>query len=520
MTASSAPLLVRRALISVSDKSGIVAFARALADMGVEIISTGGTARTLREAGIAVVPVSEVTGFPEILDGRVKTLHPAVHAGLLAVMDNPAHRDEMQKHGLQSIDLVVVNLYPFEATVATPGVTLSDAIENIDIGGPAMVRASAKNYRHTAVVVNPAKYGPVLDELREHGGVREVLRFDLAREAFAHTARYDAEITRYLNSLKDSAGLPDTLMIPVARRIALRYGENPHQQGAFYSAGSSEGAPSFEKLHGKDLSYNNILDLNAACGLVAEFGEPAVVIVKHNNPCGVGIGTDLEDAYGKALATDPKSAFGGIVAVNRPMDVRAARAMHELFLEVIAAPSFDAEALAILEKKRDRRLIRVAAGSDPAKFEIRSAMDGLLVQTTDRHVLTEGDLKVVTSRKPTAEEVQAMLFAWRVAAHVRSNAIVYARADRTLGIGAGQMSRVDSARIAALKAADAGLPLEGCAVASDAFFPFADGLLEAVRVGAGAVIQPGGSVRDAEVIRAADEHGIVMALTGIRHFRH
>lgn len=516
MTQPSGLLHVRRALISVSDKHGIVEFAHALADMGVEIISTGGTARTLQEAGVAVVPVSEVTGFPEILGDRVKTLHPAIHAGLLAVMDNPSHREEMQKHGIRPIDLVVVNLYPFEATVTRPDVTLSEAIENIDIGGPAMVRASAKNYRYTAVIVNPARYGPILEELRKHGGVGETLRFDLAREAFAHTARYDAEITRYLGSLEQHAGLPETLMITAGRQIPLRYGENPHQDGAFYS----EGAPSFEKLHGKDLSYNNILDLSAACGLVAEFAEPAVVIVKHNNPCGVGIGSDLEDAYAKALATDVKSAFGGIVAVNRPMNGKTAGVMHELFLEVIAAPSFDTEALEILGKKRDRRLIRVPAGDGAIKLEVRSAMDGLLVQTRDRHPLTEQDLKVVTSRKPTDEEVRAMLFAWRVAAHVRSNAIVYTRADRTLGIGAGQMSRVDSARIAALKAADAGLALRGCAVASDAFFPFADGLLEAVRVGAAAVIQPGGSVRDAEVIRAADESGIVMALTGIRHFRH
>lgn len=517
MMQPSGPLQVRRALISVSDKRGIVEFARALADMGVEIVSTGGTARTLQEAGVPVVPVSEVTGFPEILDGRVKTLHPAIHAGLLAVMDNPAHREEMQKHGIRPIDLVVVNLYPFEATVARPDVTFSEAIENIDIGGPAMVRASAKNYRHTAVVVNPVRYGSILEELQKHGGVGETLRFDLAREAFAHTARYDTEITRYLGSLEQHADdLPETLMIAAGRQIPLRYGENPHQAGAFYSGG----APSFEKLHGKDLSYNNILDLSVACGLVAEFAEPAVVIVKHNNPCGVGIGSDLGDAYAKALATDAKSAFGGIVAVNRPMDGKTARAMHELFLEVITAPSFEPEAMEILQKKRDRRLIRVLAGGGMVKLEVRSAMDGLLVQTPDRHPLTEQDLTVVTSRKPTGDEVRAMLFAWRVAAHVRSNAIVYARADRTLGIGAGQMSRVDSARIAALKAADAGLALGGCAVASDAFFPFADGLLEAVRVGAAAVIQPGGSVRDAEVIRAADENGIVMALTGIRHFRH
>lgn len=510
-------LRIRRALISVSDKRGIVDLARGLASLGVEIISTGGTAKSLKDAGVQVVSVSEVTGFPEILDGRVKTLHPAIHAGLLAVVENARHREELDRHGIRPIDLVVVNLYPFESTVAKPDVQIGDAIENIDIGGPAMVRASAKNYLYTAVVVNPNRYAAVMQELKDSGGlISERTRFDLAREAFDHTAHYDTMIARYLHSLQDSEELPQVLMLAERLRLPLRYGENPHQVGGFYS--STE--PVFEKIHGKELSYNNILDLNAAWGLVKEFGEPAVVIVKHNNPCGVGVGKDVAEAYAKALATDPKSAFGGIVAVNRPVDRVAAEAMNELFLEVIASNEFPDDARPVLEKKKERRLVRMRERSHLPSWEVRNALGGFLLQSSDRLVLSKDAVKVVTARKPTNDEFEALLFAWRVATHVRSNAIVYARSDRTLGIGAGQMSRVDSARIAALKAGEAGLDLKGCAVASDAFFPFADGLLEAVRVGATAVIQPGGSVRDAEVIRAADEHGIAMVFTGIRHFRH
>lgn len=508
-------LTVRRALISVSDKEGIVGLAQRLHALGVELISTGGTSKTLQGAGIPVTPISDVTGFPEILDGRVKTLHPNIHAGLLAMSDNPDHIDQLARHGIRPIDLVIVNLYPFEATVRKPGVPMAEAIENIDIGGPAMVRASAKNYRHTAVVVNPARYESILNELETHdGALSEDTRFSLACEAFGHTAHYDTAIARYLVSQEKTGPLPDSMSITEPRAISLRYGENPHQFGSFY------GASPFEKLHGKELSYNNILDLQSAVSLCAEFEEPGVVIVKHNNPCGAAIGADLTDAYQKALATDPKSAFGGILATNRPVDRRVAGTMNELFLEVIAAPEFESDALEILRKKKDRRLLKLAMNRPQAELDVRSAFGGFLVQTPDTKKTTASDVKTVTTKKPTNDELAALLFAWRVAKHVRSNAIVYARADRTLGIGAGQMSRIDSSRIAALKAAEAGLDLRGCAVASDAFFPFADGLLEAVKVGATAVIQPGGSVRDQEVIDAANSNGISMVFTGIRHFRH
>ncbi|MEX1140297.1 MAG: bifunctional phosphoribosylaminoimidazolecarboxamide formyltransferase/IMP cyclohydrolase [Bacteroidota bacterium] len=510
-------LTIRRALISVSDKEGVVGLAQRLHTLGIELISTGGTSKALRQAGVPVTPISDVTGFPEILDGRVKTLHPNIHAGLLAVSDNPDHVEQLAKHGIRPIDLLIVNLYPFEAAIRKPAVSLSEAIENIDIGGPAMVRASAKNYRHTAVVVNPARYDSILNELETHdGGLSEETRFSLACEAFGHTAHYDAAIARYLGSQSGTDSIPETLTIVEPRAFSLRYGENPHQRGSFYG----EPSLSFEKLHGKDLSYNNILDLQSGVSLCEEFDEPAVVIVKHNNPCGAAIGADLTDAYQKALATDPKSAFGGIVTVNRPVDRRLAEVMNELFLEIIAAPGFEPDALEVLRKKKDRRLLRLAVNRPEAGPAIRSAFGGFLVQTPDTRRTLAADVKSVTTKKPTNDELAALIFAWRVSKHVRSNAIVYARADRTLGIGAGQMSRVDSSRIAALKAADAGLDLKGCAVASDAFFPFADGLMEAVKVGATAVIQPGGSVRDQEVINAANAHGITMVFTGIRHFRH
>lgn len=508
---------VRRCLISVSDKRGILEFAKELRALGVEIISTGGTSKALADAGIPVTPVSEVTGFPEILDGRVKTLHPNIHAGLLAAADNPEHLRQLDEHGIKPIDLVVVNLYPFEATIAVPGVSLKEAIENIDIGGPAMVRASAKNYRHTAVLVNPSRYESVLKELKEHhGGLSEETRFNLACEAFSHTARYDTAIAQYLSGLQSTEALPEFLTISEPQSLSLRYGENPHQQGALY--GRFESA--FEKVHGKELSYNNILDLQAAAALCGEFIEPTAVIVKHNNPCGVGGGTTLTEAYRKALATDPKSAFGGIVTLNREVDAGCAAVLNEIFLEIVAAPGFTREAMTVLEKKKDRRVIRLSGEMTGPVRDVRSVFGGFLVQNADRHKLTVSDVKTVTKRKPTSGELEALLFAWRVAKHVKSNAIVYASGDRTLGIGAGQMSRVDSARIAALKAAEAGLDLSRSAVASDAFFPFADGLLEAIRVGATAVIQPGGSVRDQEVIDAADAHGVAMVFTGIRHFRH
>lgn len=519
MARTPEPMLkIRRALVSVSDKRGIVEFAKGLTEFGVEIISTGGTFAALADAGVAVKQVSEVTGFPEILDGRVKTLHPTIHAGLLAVLDNPKHVQQLKDHQIEPIDLLVVNLYPFEETIAKESVRLDEAVEQIDIGGPAMVRAAAKNYRHTAVVVNPYRYGVLLEEMREHdGSITAQTRFELASEAFAHTAQYDAMIASYFDNLNPKRDLPERLVISYRKSQTLRYGENPHQSAALYGAFESY----FTKLHGKELSYNNILDINAAALLCAEFDAPTAVIIKHNNPCGVGSGETVLEAYEKALETDKKSAFGGIVCVNRPLDPGLAGALNELFLEVVIAPDFEPKALEMLMKKKDRRVIQQRGNVRTIRdYDLRSVVGGVLVQDPDQHRIYPDQLKVVTRRKPTDEEMLAMLFAWKVAKHVKSNAIVYARGDRTLGIGAGQMSRVDSSRIAALKASDAGLDLKGCAVASDAFFPFADGLLEAVKVGATAVIQPGGSVRDEEVINAADEHNVAMVFTGIRHFRH
>lgn len=515
---NDAPLAIKRALISVSDKKGIVEFAKALREFGVEIISTGGTFTALKNAGIEVKSVSEVTGFPEILDGRVKTLHPAVHAGILAVMDNAAHREQLQKHNIEPIDLVVVNLYPFEQTIAVENVKMDEAIEQIDIGGPAMVRSSSKNFRHTAVVVNPDLYGIVLEEMREHNGALTIqTRFNLACRAFQHTSHYDSVIATYLAGLTPQKTLPDSITISLDKELPMRYGENPHQAAALYGSFSTY----FQKLHGKELSYNNILDINAAALLCTEFNEPTVVIVKHNNPCGVATDIKLVEAYRKAFETDMKSAFGGIVCVNQPLDRATAEAINEIFTEVIIAPEYERGVLEFLTKKKDRRLMKQVSNLRKSwELDLRKVVGGVLVQEPDQHRIHQSDLRVVTKRQPTDEEMQALLFAWRIAKHVKSNAIVYALGDRTLGIGAGQMSRVDSSKIAAMKATDAGFDLHGCAVSSDAYFPFADGLLEAVKVGASAVIQPGGSVRDEEVIKAADEHGVAMVFTGIRHFRH
>ncbi len=511
-------LAIKRALVSVSDKEGLVAFVKELRTFGVEIISTGGTADTLRKADIAVTPVSSVTGFPEILGGRVKTLHPSVHAGILADLDDPAHTAQLREHGIKPIDLVVVNLYPFQSAVSNPDVALAEAVEEIDIGGPAMVRASAKNYRHTAVVVEPKRYPDILREMRaNNGAIGERVRYDLALEAFRHTARYDAAIAAFLAGRKETSPLPEYLVITEPKTLSLRYGENPHQAAAFYGTLDDD----LRQLHGKDLSFNNILDSSAAVSLCSEFERPSAVIVKHNNPCGAASAETILDAYTNALATDPKSAYGGIVAFNRSVDPATAEALNTLFLEVVIAPEFPQATLEILKKKKDRRLLllRKQATAD-RPLDLRRVFGGFLVQEGDGRQLTSDDVKAVTQRKPTDPELQSLLFAWRVAKHVKSNAIVYARENRTLGIGAGQMSRVDSARIAAQKARDAGLSLQGSAVASDAFFPFADGLLECIAVGATAVIQPGGSVRDEEVIRAADEHSIAMVFTGVRHFRH
>ncbi|MBM4169253.1 MAG: bifunctional phosphoribosylaminoimidazolecarboxamide formyltransferase/IMP cyclohydrolase [Ignavibacteria bacterium] len=517
-TLNHRPVKVRRALFSVSDKTGIVELARRLSRLGVEIISTGGTYKTLRDAGLNVTPVSDVTKSPEILNGRVKTLHPAIHAGLLARTDDPEHAKELRDQSIHPIELLVVNLYPFEKTIAGNNVSLSEAIEEIDIGGPAMVRAAAKNFGSVAVVMEPAEYDRIAGEIESNDGqLSAETRFALAKKAFHNIARYDEAISAYVNSLGANEKLPTCISINAAKSHELRYGENPHQSAAFYGDFTSI----FRQLHGKELSFNNILDLQSAFLLSLEFEKPAAVIVKHNNPCGVGTDEHLAEAYRKALATDSKSAFGGIVALNREVDAETATAMDPLFLEVVVAPGYAPDAVEIVTRKKDRRIVEVANDVRAQKgLDIRSVIGGYLVQERDSADISPDLMRVVTERKPESAELEAMLFAWRVAKHVRSNAIVYARGDRTLGIGAGQMSRVDSSRVAALKAADARLDLKGCAVASDAFFPFADGLLEAVQAGATAVIQPGGSIRDEEVIQAANHNNIAMIFTGVRHFRH
>jgi phosphoribosylaminoimidazolecarboxamide formyltransferase/IMP cyclohydrolase len=510
---------IRRALVSVSDKRGLLPFVRGLRALGIELLSTGGTLAYLRENGVDAVAVSDVTGFPEILDGRVKTLHPKIHGALLAMGDNDHHQQQLKQHGIEAIDMAVVNLYPFEQTVAKAGVALPEAVEQIDIGGPSMLRSTAKNFRWKAAVVDPDRYPSLLEELTSsHGALSEETCFSLAREVFQHTARYDAAIAGYLDSQAGpESAFPAMFHVSAGKEQALRYGENPHQQGALYGSFSSL----FRKLHGKELSYNNIVDIAAAALLVAEFDNPTVAIVKHTNPCGAGSASTLAEAYAKAFATDTKAPFGGIVAVNRPLDMEAAQKINEVFTEVIIAPAYPDAVLQFLEKKRDRRLIAVTSDlRNRRDLLVRSVPGGFLLQQPDSGRALDEPLRVVTRRSPTDGEVAALRFGWIVAKHVKSNAIVYAAADRTLGIGAGQMSRVDSARIAALKAKDAGLSLQGSAVASDAYFPFADGLLEAVHAGATAVIQPGGSVRDEEVIKAADENNIAMVFTGTRHFRH
>jgi len=511
---------VCRALISVSNKTGIVEFAKALEELGVKIISTGGTQALLRKHSVNATAVSDVTHFPEILDGRVKTLHPKILGALLGKTDDPAHQQQMAEFGIEPIDLLVVNLYPFEETIQRDNVTLDEALEQIDIGGPALLRAAAKNYKSKAVITDPARYDEVLAELRRNDGkLSEKTCFTLAQDAFRHTSHYDSVIAGFLGRQngREESVLPPQFTVHLPRVSSLRYGENPHQAAALYG----DFLKYFEKLHGKELSFNNILDINAAASLVAEFDEPAAVIIKHTNPCGVGLGNRLSEAYQKALATDSKSAFGGIVAVNRPLDMETATALNQIFTEVVVAPDFPVDVLETLKKKKDRRLVKQSGNLKLLKeFDVRKVAGGFLVQQPDADSLKRDQLRIVTKRKPTDEEIEALLFAWRVVKHVKSNAIVYARSDRTLGIGAGQMSRVDSSKIAAIKAVEAGLDLKGSVVASDAFFPFADGLLEAVKVGATAVIQPGGSVRDEEVIKAADEHGIAMVFTGVRHFRH
>jgi len=514
---------IQRALISVSDKTGLVPFAQTLAQSEIEIISTGGTAKSLREAGLTVKDISEHTGFPEMLDGRVKTLHPKVHGGLLFIRGNETHEAAVKAHAIAPIDLVVVNLYPFEQTVAKPDVTLHDAIENIDIGGPSMLRSAAKNHESVTVVVDPLDYAEVAKQIAADGNTTLALRCKLAAKVFTRTAAYDGAIAAHLQKEFQPApadGLPAALNIFAPLAQPLRYGENPHQRAALYG-GFNE---FFRQLHGKELSYNNILDLTAAANLIAEFSEdpPTLAILKHTNPCGVGQGTGLREAWDKALATDRQAPFGGIIAVNQPLDGACAEAIAEIFSEVIVAPDFSGEALAILQKKKNLRLLKtLRTPLQPGALDLRSVgANSFLLQERDLKTVARADLKVVTKRRPTEAELSALLFGWRVVKHVKSNAIVYAAADRTLGIGAGQMSRVDASRIAVWKAGEAGLSLKGSVVCSDAFFPFPDGLIAAAEAGATAVIQPGGSVRDAEVIAAADERNAAMAFTGARHFRH
>jgi phosphoribosylaminoimidazolecarboxamide formyltransferase / IMP cyclohydrolase len=520
---------IRRALLSVSNKDGLLDFAHDLARRGVTLLSTGGTAKLLRSDGIDVTDVSSVTGFPEIMGGRVKTLHPLIHGGLLG--RRGVDDEVMREHGIEPIDLVVVNLYPFAATIARPGCTFDEAVENIDIGGPAMVRASAKNHARVAIVVDPLDYGAVLAEMdREGGTVSDATRLRLATKAFTHTAQYDAMVASYLAQASRGANgtagtdFPDLLPLQFRKRLDLRYGENPHQQAAFYVASDAQGASvgAASQLQGKDLSFNNLADADTALECVRQFEVPACVIVKHANPCGVAIAATIREAYDHAYRTDPTSAFGGIIAFNRPLDAETASAIVERqFVEVIVAPAVEPEAREICAKKENVRLL-VTGPLTPgnSRIEVRSVNGGLLAQTRDLGTVTAADLQVVTKRVPTPRELSDLLFAWQVCKYVKSNAIIFAKDGMTVGIGAGQMSRVYSTRIAAIKARDEGLDPVGSALASDAFFPFRDGLDAAAEQGVKAVIQPGGSKRDAEVIGAADEHGIAMVFTGMRHFRH
>lgn len=514
---------IQRALLSVSDKTGLVTLAQALVASGVDLISTGGTAKTLREAGLTVTDLSAFTGFPEMLDGRVKTLHPLVHGGLLYIRGNETHEAAVAAHGIRPIDLVVVNLYPFEQTVARPDATLHDAIENIDIGGPSMLRSAAKNHDSVTVVIDPSDYAEVARQIESSGGTTLELRRQLAAKVFARTASYDAAIASHLQKIfipEANASLPQSLSLRAPLAQPLRYGENPHQQAALYGDFHKH----FEQLHGKELSYNNILDLTAAAALINEFqGEiPTLAILKHTNPCGAAQADALRSAWQKAYATDRQAPFGGIIAVNTPLDGDTAQEIAGIFSEVIVAPDFSPAALDVLRQKKNLRLIRMLKTPAPSNlWDLRGVgSDSYLLQQRDTRRTGAADLKVVTQRQPTESELRAMLFGWRIVKHVKSNAIVYVAEDRTLGIGAGQMSRVDASRIAVWKAGEAGLSLKGSVVCSDAFFPFADGLVAAAEAGASAAIQPGGSVRDTEVIEAANLRNLAMAFTGTRHFRH
>ncbi|NLV30132.1 MAG: bifunctional phosphoribosylaminoimidazolecarboxamide formyltransferase/IMP cyclohydrolase [Acidobacteria bacterium] len=518
---------IQRALISVSDKSGLAELSGRLREMGVELLSTGGTAAFLRERGVPVIDVSDYTGFPEIMDGRVKTLHPRIHGGLLALRDNPSHRSQMQRQGILPIDMVVVNLYPFRETAAREGIAYPEVIEQIDIGGPSMIRSAAKNHAGVAVVTDPADYAWVLAEMELHeGALGAGTRFRLAQKAFAATASYDSAIAAWFaerawsgeGAEKPEDALPALEVLALGKVRDLRYGENPHQRAALYRrAGEPEaGVAGAEVLHGKELSYNNLLDSDAAWNLALEFDRPAAAVIKHTNPCGVAQADTLAEAYALARDSDPVSAFGSVVALNRPVDRDTAEEINRTFVEVVLAPDFAPDALDILRQKKNLRLLRVS-GAAPVAPQHRQISGGFLLQDRDTYFLGPDELKTVTRRAPSREELEALLFGWRVVKHVKSNAIVFSGADRMLGIGAGQTSRVDAVKWGAMKAH---LPLEGCAMASDAFFPFPDGLLAAAEYGVRAVIQPGGSVRDAEVIEAADSRGIAMVFTGIRHFKH
>ncbi|MEP7149126.1 MAG: bifunctional phosphoribosylaminoimidazolecarboxamide formyltransferase/IMP cyclohydrolase [Acidobacteriota bacterium] len=544
---------IRRALISLSDKTGAAGFATKLSDLGVEIISTGGTANALREAGLRVTDVSDVTGFPEMMDGRVKTLHPKIHGAFLGLRDNPDHVARMAEHGIEPIDMLVVNLYPFEETVERDGVTLEDAVENIDIGGPAMIRSASKNWRDVAVVTDPALYNELIEEMSGNDGALSMeTRQRLAVLAYTRTAGYDLAISSYLakqisedqlalieplnplrdlafiesegifNEVDDGSELPDTVGLELARVKDLRYGENPHQRGALYSQGEFGGIANAEQLHGKEMSFNNYVDAEAAWNLVQDFDETSVAIIKHTNPSGVGVGATNEEAYRRALATDPVSAFGGIVAFNRTVDACVAASVIEVFSEVIVAPDYDAEAVEIFSGKKNLRVLKLPATNNEQRttIEYKQISGGFLVQDTDTRRISKSDLQIVSHREPTDAELSSLLLAWRVCKHVKSNAIVLANEHQTIGVGSGQMNRVDSVRIAGMRAERFALRIEGCALASDAFFPFRDNVDEAAKMGVTAIIQPGGSVNDADSIAAADEHGLTMIFTGFRHFKH
>ncbi|HEX4662869.1 MAG TPA: bifunctional phosphoribosylaminoimidazolecarboxamide formyltransferase/IMP cyclohydrolase [Terriglobales bacterium] len=513
---------VRRAILSVTDKTGVADFARALDKLGVELVSTGGTAKLLRDSGIRVMDIAELTGFPEMLDGRVKTLHPKVHGGILHIRDNAKHREAVSEHQIPAIDMVVVNLYAFEKTAARAGVTFEEIIENIDIGGPSMLRSAAKNFQDVAVVTAPADYDQIVQELKRSGGLSLATRWELAKKAFATTAAYDTAISAALENIHapvelpaEKTSFPSVLRLSFDKLADLRYGENPHQKAAVYSDGSQRGIANARQLQGKELSYNNLVDLDAAWDLCREFDEPMCAIIKHTNPCGAATGSDVVTAYRRALEADPVSAFGGVIGINREIDEAAAEEIAKLFVEAIAAPAYSRGALERFAAKKNLRLLEVKP-ADP-KTVLKQVSGGMLLQDADIRPLAPSDLKVVSKRAPSNEEMAALLFAWKICKHVKSNAIVYARNGQTLSVGAGQMSRVDSCKLGAIKAV---LPLKDSVAASDAFFPFPDGVEEIARAGSTAVIQPGGSVRDNDVIGAADRLGLAMVFTGIRHFRH